>query len=68
MEFSSNPNTKCTENLKSSISKRRFSDLLSQEYLNQQVRTNKLVKSVFYHPSPSRLARGLYCLIILYTP
>ena len=29
---------------------------LSQKYLNTQVKTNKLVNSVIYHPRPSRLA------------
>ena len=31
-----------------------------QKYLNPQVRTNKLVNSVVYHPCPSRLASGIH--------
>ena len=33
---------------------------LFQKYLNSQVRTNKLVNSVVYHPFPSRLASGIH--------
>ena len=33
---------------------------LFQKYLNPQVRTNKLVNSVVYHPCPSRLASGIH--------
>ena len=33
---------------------------LFQKCLNLQVRTNKLVSSVFYHPCPSRLASGIH--------
>ena len=62
MEFSSNPNTKCAENPQSSISTHVFSNVPCQEYLNPQVRTNKLVNSLFYHSCPSRLASGLYSL------
>ena len=54
MEFSSNPNTNCTENPQSFISTLLFSDSPSQKYLNPQVRTNKLIKC-FYHPSTSHL-------------
>ena len=50
MEFSSNPNTKCTENPQSSISTHPFSDVPSQKYLNLQVRTDILVNSVFSPP------------------
>ena len=33
---------------------------LFQKYLNSQVRTNKLVNSIVYHPFPSRLASGIH--------
>ena len=36
-----------------------------QKYLNPQVRTNKLVNSVVYHPCPSRLASGIHPFIFL---
>ena len=39
-----------------------------QKYLNPQVRTNKLVNSVFYHPCPSRLASVIHPFIFLWTP
>ena len=58
MKFSSNPNTKCTKKPQCSISTKPFSDVPSQKYLNPQIRTNKLVNSIFYHPCPSRLASG----------
>ena len=31
-----------------------------QKYLNPQVRTNKLVNSVVYHPCPLKLASGMH--------
>ena len=38
-----------------------------QKYLNPQVRTKKLVNSVFYHPCPSRLASRIHPFIFLLT-
>ena len=58
MEFSSNPNTKCTKKPQCSISTQPFSDASSQKYLNPQVKTNKLVNSIFYHLCSLRLAAG----------
>ena len=57
-----NPNTKCTGKPQSSISMHPFSDVPYQKYLNPQVRTNKLVNSVFYHDFPSRLASRIHPL------
>ena len=60
MEFPRNPNTKCTEK-KSSISMHTFSNVTSFSKISKpQIRTNKLVNSVFYHPCPSRLASGMH--------
>ena len=61
MKFPCNPNTRCTEKPQSSISMHPFSEFPHiQKYLNSQVRTIKLVNSVFCHPCPSRLASGIH--------
>ena len=49
------------EKPQSFISTHPFSDVPSfSKYFNPQVRTNKLVNSVVYHPCPSRLASGIH--------
>ena len=63
MEFSWNHNIKCTEKYQSSIFTHPFlMSPLFQKYLNPQVRTNKLVNSIVYHPCPSRLYSHGYIL------
>ena len=37
-------------------------------YLNSQVRTNKMVNCLVYHPCPSRLAPRIHPFIFLWTP
>ena len=58
MEFSWNPNTKCTERSLNLLFQRTLFLMLSifQKYFNTYVRNNKLVNSFVYHPCPSRLA------------
>ena len=45
-----NRNTKCTGKPQSSISMHPFSNVSSQNYLNRQIRINKLVNNVFLPP------------------
>ena len=58
MEFSWNPNRKWTETSLNLLFQRTLFLMFSifQKYFNPQVRNNKLVYSVVYHPCPSRLA------------
>ena len=67
MEFSWNPNTKCTEKPQSSIPHTIFLIFPHfQKHLNPQVRTKKLVNSVFYHSYPSRLAAQGYIFLYFF--
>ena len=47
-----------------------FCSLFSENYLNPQVRINKMVNkhTVDYHPSPSQLISKIHPLIFLWTP
>ena len=67
MEFSWSPSTKCKEYWTTLLFQRTLFLMFPhfQKYLNPQVRTNKLVNSVFYHPCPSRLASGIHPFIFL---
>ena len=62
MKFSSNPNTKCTKKPQCSISTNPFSDVPSQKYLNPQIRTNKLVNSIFLPPLSFKISLRGYIL------
>ena len=44
--------------------------LFFEEYLNPQVRSNKMVNehTIYYHPSPSELTSRIHALIFLWTP
>ena len=57
MEPFRNLNTKSTEVPQSSVLTHPFSDVpLFKKYLNPQAATNRMVKSVVYHPCLFRLA------------
>ena len=67
MEFSWNPNPKCTEKPQSSISTHPFSNIPSfSKISNPQVRTKKLVNSAFYHLCPSGLASQGYIFLYFF--
>ena len=67
MEFSWYPNPKCKEMPQSSILTHPFLIFSHfQKSLNSQVRTKKLVNSVFYHPCSSRLASQGYIFLYFF--
>ena len=68
MEFSWNPNTKCTEKPQSSISTHPFSDVPSFSKISQSPGQNqKNGNSVVYQPFPSRLASRIHPFIFFKT-
>ena len=64
-----NPNRKCQERCLNLLFQRTIFLIipLFQKYLNPQVRTNKMVNSVVYHPCPARLASMIHLFILLST-
>ena len=73
MKFSSTSNTSVQRCLYLLFQNKCFHFLLStlsENYLNSQVRINKMVNkhTVDYHPSPSQLISRIHTLIFLWTP